>query len=345
MHRFTAPVVATGLFLLAGIAATGFSQGVNMSNLPDGLYAELKTSKGEIVLALEFEKTPLTVTNFVALAEGKMNTSSRKGQKFYDGLTFHRVIKDFMIQGGDPQGNGTGGPGYKFADEFDPSLKFSGPGILAMANSGPATNGSQFFITHKDTDWLNGKHTIFGHVVKGQEVVNAIAQGDKIETLTIVRKGAKAEAFHADQAAFDALAKKANAKLESAAADKAKSDVAAAAKLIPNGKKTTSGILYAIVKAGTGPKPKKGQTVKVNYTGKFLDGKVFDSSQGREPLELPIGVGNVIPAWDEAVLDMQVGEKRHIIAPPALAYGAQGYPGAIPPNSYLYFEIELISVK
>ena len=159
----------------------------------EGVFAVLKLPKGEVALELFYKDTPLTVTNFVGLAEGTMDAA--KGKPFYDGLKFHRVISDFMIQGGDPQGNGTGGPGYKFADEFVEGYIFDKPGKLAMANSGANTNGSQFFITHVPTDWLNYKHTIFGEVLDGQEVVNKVAQGDTIKSLTIVRQGKDAEAF------------------------------------------------------------------------------------------------------------------------------------------------------
>ena len=176
--------------------------------LEDGLYARIITPRGTITLALEFENTPLTVVNFVGLAEGTKDFKVTRGRTkgpFYDGLTFHRVISNFMIQGGDPLGNGTGGPGYKFPDEFVPSLRFTGPGVLAMANAGPKTNGSQFFITHKATPHLNYKHTIFGHVVSGQDVVNAIRQGDTIDKIEIIRNGDKAKNFATDQAAFDRL--------------------------------------------------------------------------------------------------------------------------------------------
>jgi peptidylprolyl isomerase len=184
--------LASGAFLWAAAALAA-----EQSELGDGMYAKFDTSKGEILIALEFEKTPMTVANFVGLAEGTKDSNKGKGVKFYDGLTFHRVIKGFMIQGGDPR------------DEFVPSLKHDVPGILSMANAGPGTNGSQFFITHVPTPHLDGKHTVFGHVIKGQDVVNAIAQGDKIKTVTILRVGEKAKAFKADQETFDTMVKQA----------------------------------------------------------------------------------------------------------------------------------------
>lgn len=181
------------------------------SGLKDGLYAEFNTPKGKILVRLEFEKTPMTVANFVGLAEGTKHYSKNGGapekqnKPFYDGLNFHRVIADFMIQGGCPQGSGRGNPGYRFRDEFDRTLKHSGPGILSMANAGPGTNGSQFFITHRATPWLDGKHTVFGKVVTGQSVVNKIARGDKLQSLKIIRVGAKAKAFKGDEAQFQKL--------------------------------------------------------------------------------------------------------------------------------------------
>jgi peptidyl-prolyl cis-trans isomerase A (cyclophilin A) len=307
----------------------------------DGVYAVISTKKGDIALALELDKTPLTVTNFVALAEGTMT-----GKPFYDGLKFHRVIANFMVQGGDPQGTGGGGPGYQFADEFDPSLKFTGPGVLAMANAGPGTNGSQFFITHVKTDWLDGHHTIFGHVVAGQDVVNAIAQGDVIDKVTIIRQGKAAQAFHPTQATFQALAaslaaKKANA--EKALAAEAEKSLGP---LTAGMTKTPSGLYYKVLKKGMGSKPTKGQTILANYEGRLVDGTVFDSSYARkQAFEFAVGTGQVVPGWDEALLDMKTGEKRTIVLPPNLAYGSRGAGNVIPPNAWLVFDVELVALK
>ena len=207
-------ILCLGALAGAGLVTLGYAAD-EPKKLGDGLYAEMETSKGKIVLQLEYEKTPLTVANFVGLAEGTKNYAKAPGEEpksegkpFYDGLTFHRVIPDFMIQGGDPSGNGTGGPGYKFRNEIDPSLKHDRGGILSMANAGPDTNGSQFFITHKETPWLDGKHTVFGHVVEGQDVVNKIAKGDTIKSLKIVRVGEKAKAFKGDESDFQKFLKK-----------------------------------------------------------------------------------------------------------------------------------------
>jgi peptidylprolyl isomerase len=320
--------------------------------LGNGLFARITTSRGDIVLRLELQKTPLTVCNFVALAEGKMNAAG--GRPFYNGLAFHRVIsrangddQDFMIQGGDPLGNGSGGPGYRFPDEIDSSLKHDGPGVLSMANAGPGTNGSQFFITIVPTPWLDGRHTVFGRVVEGQTVVNRIRQGDKIERVAIIRNGPLAAAFKADQAAFDALLRETNA----AAAEKVKAqrdaDIARINAAYPNAVQTASGIRYIIQKQGSGVKPAAGKTVRMNYKGSLLSGKVFDSSdiQGK-PIEFQAGTGMMISGWDEMVMDMKIGEKRLAIIPPEHAYGDQAMGnGIIPANSFLVFEMELIGIR
>jgi peptidylprolyl isomerase len=344
--------LSIGSFLLAVFAAgtaacapSGKSgSGGADGNLGDGLFARIHTNRGDIVLRLEYQKTPLTVCNFVALAEGKMNAAG--GKPFYDGLLFHRVIADFMIQGGDPLGTGSGGPGYRFPDEIDPSLKHAGPGILSMANAGPGTNGSQFFITHVATPWLDGKHTVFGRVVQGQDVVNAIKQGDRIEKVTIIRNGQAATAFKADQAAFDALQREAAA--AGAAKGKAKrdADIAQIQKQYPNASVSPSGIFYVIQKEGTGAKAGKGKNVSVNYKGMFLSGEVFDNSDLHGPLEFQVGSGQIIPGFDETVLDMKQGEKRLVVLPPELAYGERGAGnGAIPGNSFLIFEMELVRIR
>ncbi len=250
------------------------------NDLKEGLYAEFTTSKGVILCSLEFEKTPLTVANFVGLAEGTKELgggAGKTGEKFYDGLTFHRVIPDFMIQGGCPLGTGTGGPGYTFPDEIDPSLTHSGPGILSMANAGPGTNGSQFFITHVPTPWLDGKHTVFGHVVEGQDVVNKIEGNDKIESVKIIRVGSAAEAFKADQAAFDELLNTMEERKREAALRAQEEALAKIKEQWPNAITTPSGLKYVIVKEGSGETPKIGDTVTVHYTGKLLDGKKFEA--------------------------------------------------------------------
>ncbi len=309
----------------------------------DGLYAIMNTSKGAIVLELYYQKAPLTVSNFVGLAEGTLDAA--KGKKFYNGLTFHRVIADFMIQGGDPLGTGTGGPGYKFADEFDSSLKFDGPGVLAMANSGANTNGSQFFITHVATPWLDNKHTIFGRVIEGQDVVNAVAQGDKIVSLKIERKGDAAKKFTATQEDFNRYASERVARAKAQAENAKKDSIATIEAKWPTAKKSSSGVYYVVTKEGTGAGVKTGQALTMKYKGYLLNGTVFDDSDMREPLTFAVGRGQLIPGFDSQALEMKVGEKRTIVIPPELAYGATGAGGVIPPNAYIAFDLELLSAK
>ena len=311
----------------------------------DGIFAVMDTTKGQIVLELYYKKTPLTVTNFVGLAEGTLDAA--KGKPFYDGLKFHRVIKDFMIQGGDPRGNGTGGPGYKFPDEFVDDLTFTGPGVLAMANSGANTNGSQFFITHVETSWLNGKHTIFGHVVDNasQDVVNKIEQGDEIKSVKIYRQGKDAEKFTATQSDFDNLVIEAGKKASEAQSKKLAGKIAEVEKAFPNYEKDSNGIYYKTTKQGSGEKCGKNKNVSTEYKGYFVDGSVFDQSKGRGPLDFTTGIGQMIPGFDVMVQDMKVGEKRTVVLPPDMAYGENGIPGAIPGNTFLAFDIELVSAK
>lgn len=311
----------------------------------EGIFAAIETDKGEIDLELFYKETPLTVTNFVGLAEGTLDAA--KGKPFYDGLKFHRVIADFMIQGGDPKGNGTGGPGYSFADEIVDSLKFTGPGILAMANAGPGTNGSQFFITHVETPWLNGKHTIFGKVMDdaSQKVVNAIAQNDKIKSVKIIRQGTEAENFKATQAQFDVLASEAKKKALEAKEKANAEKIAQVEKNFPGFSKDENGIYFKITKEGSGAKCGKKKHVYTEYKGYLVDGKVFDQSAGRGPLDFTTDGRQMIPGYDIMVQDMKLGEKRTIVIPSDLAYGDQGYPGVIPGGAYIAFDIELVKIQ
>lgn len=314
----------------------------------EGIYATIATNKGNITVQLFYKKTPITVANFISLAEGTnpyMNVEKLKGKPFFDGLKFHRVIADFMIQGGDPDGTGAGGPGYAFKDEITDS-KFDKAGILAMANAGAGTNGSQFFITHKDTPWLTGKHTIFGQVTQGMPIVNSIAQNDVITKITITRKGGEAKKFDAAKVFSDYFKNKdveEKLKKEKEEAERAVAN-ANALKEFANGQTTASGIKYIVLKEGTGPVPTAANNVKVHYTGSFTNGSVFDSSVQRgQPIDF--NLNQVIPGWTEGVQLMKEGSKYKFYIPYNLAYGERGYPGAIPPKSDLVFEVELIKIN
>ena len=341
------------------------------SDLSDGIYANIKTAQGEIVLKLEAEKTPVTVANFVSLAEGT-NTfvdEQFKGKKFYDGLTFHRVMKDFMIQGGDYLGNNTGNPGYKFKDEFDETLTHSKMGVLSMANGGPSTNGSQFFITHQATPWLDGVHTIFGEVIEGLEVVDSIANVPVtntkpntpvvMETVTIIRNGSDARKFNANKvmaAYFDeiAAAEKENmakkaAFLEEIAAQKAKATI------------TASGLGIFKIKEGNGIRPTMGEKVNVYYAGFLENGTIVDTNiesiaketnsfdpnrkagGGYAPLPMDYKEdAQLIPGFREGLLSMNFGDKIRVFIPAHLGYGSVGRGAVVPPNSNLFFELEIV---
>ena len=310
--------------------------------MTDGIYAVIHTQKGNLTLQLHYEKTPATVGNFVGLAEGNLvNEMKQTGTPYYDGLNFHRVIPDFMVQGGCPQGSGVGGPGYQFDDEIDSGLRHNKAGILSMANAGPGTNGSQFFITHVPTPWLDGKHTVFGCVIEGQEIVDSIAQGDTIDKIEIQRIGKDAQDWDA-VAAFNSFNQKTQKRIEAQKAKQAKEFD----KVSAGFKQMNSGLRYQIVQEGTGQQPVDGQTVSVHYKGQLLDGTVFDSSYKRQkPLDFVLGKGQVIPGWDEGVSLLKVGDKARLVIPSDLAYGSRGAGGVIPPNAALIFDLELVSVS
>lgn len=359
------------------VIASFYSCKEKQNNLPDGLYAEIETNKGKIIVQLDFEKAPITVANFITLAEGKnefVTNENLKNKPFFDGLKFHRVIKDFMIQTGDPMGTGSGDTGYKFKDEFS-DLKFDTGGVLAMANNGPTTNSSQFFITHLATPWLEGKHTIFGHVVEnGMEVVNKIEQNDYINKVTIIRNGEAAKKFNAvkifndyftiesenqnKRAAIDAENKKVyNEKYKEVREQK----VAYFTDLKTKATKTPTGLQYVITKKSGGKKPAKGTNVFIHYAGFLEDGELFDASiesvaktfgkydenraaqNGYQPIPFQAGKKDgMIPGFIEGLENLSFGDKAVIFIPSRLGYGAAGAGGVIPPNANIIFEIELL---
>lgn len=314
------------------------------SNLTDGIYADIQTNKGDMILKLTYEQTPLTVSNFIALAEGNHPLAAEefKNKPYYNGIKFHRVIDNFMIQGGDPTGTGSGGPGYSFEDELVDSLKHDGPGVLSMANSGPNTNGSQFFITHLETPWLDEKHSVFGKIEIGQDIVDKIEQNDVINKLEIIRIGEVAKGFDAPNVfnEYLELKRKANEEIIEAQKEDLK-------KLTKDMKSTDSGISYNITKKGTGSNAKDNDNVKVHYTLKLIDGSEIDSSLSRgEPIEFRLGVGQVIPGWDEGIKLLNKGASCTLVIPPNLAYGEAGAGnGVIPSNATLIFDVTLVDIN
>lgn len=347
--------------------------------LEEGLYAEIETNKGTFLAELYFEATPMTVASFVSLAEGTstMVDQKYKGKEFYDGLTFHRVIKDFMIQGGDPTGTGSGGPGYEFPNEIVDTLEHDAKGILSMANAGPNTNGSQFFITLKETPWLNGMHTIFGRIVSGQDVVDAIgqvetAEGNKpveeiiIKDVNIIRKGEEAEAFNAPEVFAKELKEfeaKAAAEAEELNQRRAANKEKYAA-LKEEAEELESGLKIAFLEEGTGPTPDIGDKVLVNYKGYLAEGDLFDTNieaiaeeagvlnqrrkqmGGYAPMEVIYGPeAPMIPGFKEGIQQMSVGDKAVLFIPPHLGYGDRGAPPVIPPGADLIFEVDLVDIK
>ncbi len=343
-------------------------------DLEDGIYAEFITTQGVMVAKLYHDKAPVTVGNFVSLAEGTNTKVDEKyaGKKFYDSLTFHRVIDKFMIQGGDPLGTGTGSPGYRFKDEFHPDLKHDKPGILSMANSGPTTNGSQFFITEVPTPHLNNKHSVFGELVVGLDIQDKIsnvkAPGDKpevpvvINELNIIRKGKEAKSFNAvkifDEHFIEVEKEK---KRKEELMNVAREDfIKTNENLKGKVKKMPSGIVLIYTKEGNGKQPTAQDKVLVNYAGYLVDGTLFDTSwesiakdndtynekRTYSPLEVQYNSrARLIPGFREAVLNMKVGDKVRVFIPSFLAYGERGAGGLIKPNSNLVFDLEMVGIK
>jgi peptidylprolyl isomerase len=334
VHRI---LLVIALVLASVIPAAGQTQ-----KLADGLYAEIKTERGTILCQLEFQKTPMTVSNFVGLAEGTLKVNGQSGRRFYDGLTFHRVVQGFVIQGGDPKGDGSGGPGYQIPNETRPDLKHNAAGVLAMANSGPDTNGSQFYITMDAAAWLDGGYSIFGRVVQGQDVVSSVKEGDHMASVRIIRVGAAAGAFTVTQKGFDAMVSSAWAGV----AERKKKDRADALALIqkqwPKLITTKSGLMYEVLKQGSGGNPGGNATVSITYKGMLLSGKVFaDSAAAGSAVTVQMDKLS-IKGWSEALLAMKRGEKRLLVLPPELAFASRGYSNIVPPDAFVAFELELV---
>ena len=335
-------------------------------DLDKGLYAKIETSKGPIFLKLAINKAPITVANFVSLSEGDNPRVSEefKSKMFYNGLKFHRVINDFMIQGGDPLGNGTGGPGYKFDDEFS-ELTHEGPGILSMANSGPGTNGSQFFITHKATPWLDGRHTVFGEVVEGQKIIDSIEQNDLIKSIKIIRNGYEAKNFDAPKIFENYFVKK---ELVAKENEEKKSNATNKNYLKFNSlekrtEQTKSGLKYIITFKGNGRAVKVTNKARINYSVYFKDGTLLETSveevanfngvfswqrknSGRyQPILASVGQNDrMIEGFKEGVRLLKEGDKATLFLPYNIAYGENGVQG-IPPMSDLIFEVEINSLE
>jgi len=356
----------TLLLILIGCKSSQYAE------LGDGLFADIQTNMGNIVLKLEHKKTPVTVANFVSLAEGNNPFVSEeyKEKKFYDGVTFHRVMRDFMIQGGDPTATGRGNPGYRFRNEIVDSLRHSGKGILSMANSGgDKTNGCQFFITHAETPWLDGKHTVFGEVIQGIAVVDSIANvevadGNKpitevtMNAVVIVRNGKEARKFDAVKVMTDYFAEE--EALEAAMKKSIEDFVSEAVAQKEAAEALPSGLKIHVIQEGSGIEPKVGQQVLVNYSGWLSDGTLFDTSSSEIAKQFgkfdeidrmhrgdfspsPMNYtpdSRLIAGFKEGLLTMKVGDKVRLFIPSYLGYGPQGG-GPIPPNADLIFDLEI----
>lgn len=342
-------VLISMLYVAITIIGCGNASKKYLEEQGDGLFAAIHVNKQVIFTELYYEKAPVTVTNFVGLATGKFENYAVKKGNFYNGLTFHRVVENFVIQGGDPNGDGGGNPGYAFVDEFDDTLIHDSKGILSMANSGPDTNGSQFFITLGPTRHLDGKHSIFGKVVAGEIAIFQVKKDDTITSVKIYPKGEQAKAF-VNNITWDdfqkliAVTKENKTKALYENKDTMLSSLENAKHLT----KTKDGIYYSIIQNGLGKEIKDGDEIEVHYELK-LYGKenVIDSSYTRnKTFTIPeVGKGAVIRGWDLILRGLKKGQKIRAIIPPELAYGERGVGNQIPPESFLDFIIEIVDIK
>ena len=337
INHFNSKVIMRKIIAIFSILISTLS----FANLDDGIYAHIQTNKGEITVELAYKKAPLTVTNFIALAEGTKQNNKGLGTPYYDGLSFHRVIDQFMIQGGDPNGDGTGGPGYMFADEFS-DLIHDGPGVLSMANSGPNTNGSQFFITHVPTPWLDGKHSVFGSVVKGMDVVNAIVQGDTIETVKIERLVMRPIEFIANEDSFNALVLKANEAIIAQQELRLQNFESYVVSNFPGAIQDELGYFTTITKKGNGSFASMGQIVTVDIALSANTGEVMRPPGS--PIPFPLGTGEIISIIETNVQKMTIGEERTAIATYESVFG-NAPSGNIPQDAFLIFDLILISAE
>jgi peptidylprolyl isomerase len=359
--RAAGRLAAPGLAVLAVATSAGAGSHADVT-APPGLYAVFETSLGDIVCRLEHERTPVTVGNFVGLAEGAWDTRDpRTGasmrRRFYDGSSFHRVVPGFVVQGGDPTGDGRGDPGYTFANEFVTALRHDRAGVLSMADAGSDRNGSQFFITLSPAPFLDDRQTVFGHVVDGMDVVERVARQPLgvdarpltpvvIEHVRIVRSGETARAFDA-AAAFE----RRDSLRQSRDAQRAERQAAFQARVTQErarAVRSSSGLLFVVLQPGRGVPPRPGDTISAHLTGWLAsDGTRFWSTHDQGlPFRVVVGQKRVIPAWEETYLAMRPGEKRFLIVPPELGWGEAGNPGAgVPAGASLVFEIELLAVE
>lgn len=346
MKRINVPSLPRAALVVCVLVLVRFQA---IAQVPDdpGLYASIETDRGTMVVRLEPERAPMTVMNFVGLAEGTITAPTRPNVPFYDGLTFHRVVAGFVIQGGDPQGDGTGGPGYRFPTETHPDLLHDSAGVVAMANSGPDTNGSQFYITMGATPHLDGGYNVFGRVIEGLEVVSRIEIGDVIRRVEIHRVGAGYQAYRATMAEFEVLV---SSELQKRAEASARARAAAVESIRSRYPEAVAfddtGILIERTAAGSGTVPSTGTVVRVHLTMSLVDGTVLNDTRANDvPFSFVFGRQRLIEGLELVIASMKPGDRATAILPPELAFGSAGAPPAVPPESYIVFDVERIRTE